>query len=175
MLPMTSTYALRPVVPEDAAAVLDAFTSAPDMDRQGPVVDEASAGEYVSWLLEESRRSVAVTHQDVMVGLVAATVDTANRSAWVFYWMHGQHRGRGVTARAVATVADHLLGSGLERLELGHRVNNPASGAVAEAAGFVQEGRERGKFLVDGERVDVLTYGRLVDDPWPQVEPLPGL
>lgn len=175
MQPLTSTYALRPVVPEDSAAVLDAFTSAPDMDRQGPVVDEASAGEYVSWLLEETRRSVAVTHGDVMVGLVAATVDAANRSGWVFYWMHGQHRGRGATARAVATVADHLLGSGLERLELGHRLNNPASGAVAVAAGFVQEGRERGKFLVDGERVDVLTYGRLVDDSWPQVEPLPGL
>ncbi|NMA78262.1 MAG: GNAT family N-acetyltransferase [Actinomycetales bacterium] len=64
-------------------------------------------------------------------------------------------------------------GWGLERLELGHRVNNPASGAVARAAGFVQEGTERGKFLIDGERVDVLTYGRLRSDPGPAVPGLP--
>lgn len=105
-----------------------------------------------------------------MVGLVAVSVDEANRSGWVFYWMHAAHRGRGVTARAVATVADWALteepeGAGLERLELGHRVNNPSSGGVALAAGFVQEGRERGKFLIDGERHDVLNYGRLRSDP----------
>ncbi len=59
---------------------------------------------------------------------------------------------------------------GLERLELGHRVNNPASAAVAEAAGFVREGVERGKFLIAGARVDVTTYGRLVTDPMPATE-----
>lgn len=64
-------------------------------------------------------------------------------------------------------------GWGLDRLELGHRMNNPASGAVARAAGFVQEGTERGKFLIDGERVDVLTYGRLRSDPGPAVPGLP--
>ncbi len=89
--------------------------------------------------------------------------------------MHAAHRGRGATARAVATVSDRALreapdGDGLERLELGHRANNPASGGVARAAGFVLEGRERGKFLIDGERVDVLTYGRLRTDPWPTTE-----
>ncbi|MGQ4537763.1 GNAT family N-acetyltransferase [Dermabacteraceae bacterium P7074] len=49
-------------------------------------------------------------------------------------------------------------------MELGHRANNPASGGVARAAGFVQEGVEREKFLVNGERVDVYTYGRLASD-----------
>ena len=92
--------------------------------------------------------------------------------------MHGGHRGLGLTARATATVADLVLREapeegGLERLELGHRANNPASGGVALAAGFVQEGRERAKFLVDGQRVDVLTYGRLRTDPWPASDPLP--
>jgi RimJ/RimL family protein N-acetyltransferase len=58
-------------------------------------------------------------------------------------------------------------GWGLERLELGHRVDNPASGAVARAAGFLHEGTEREKFLIGGERVDVLSYGRLATDPAP--------
>lgn len=138
-------------------------------------MDEGSAQTYLEWLLAPSRRAHAVTAGGEMVGLVAATVDEANRSAWVFYWMHGEHRAKGVTARAVATVCDHLMRSGLERLELGHRVNNPASGRVAISAGFVQEGCERGKFLIEGERLDVLTYGRVTSDPWPRVEPLPGI
>ena len=76
-------------------------------------------------------------------------------------------------SRAAATVANWALHErGLERLELGHRVNNPASGAVARSAGFVKEGTERGKFLIDGQRIDVDTYGRLRSDPAPTVTPL---
>lgn len=69
------------------------------------------------------------------------------------------------------TVANWALRSGgCERLELGHRADNPLSGNVAAAAGFKHEGRERAKFLVDGERIDVLTYGRLATDPWPTAD-----
>lgn len=71
------------------------------------------------------------------------------------------------------TVANWALSTGgLERLELGHRMDNPLSGNVAAAAGFIHEGRERGKFLIDGQRVDVLTYGRLRTDPWPPANSL---
>lgn len=129
-------------------------------------------------MLEGHSRAYAIEHAGELVGLVGVAVDEANRSGWVFYWMHADHRGRGLTSRAVASVADHLLaeppaGEGLERLELGHRVNNPGSGGVALAAGFVLEGRERAKFLVDGDRIDVLTYGRLGSDAWPKAAPLP--
>ena len=173
-----TAYRLRPVREDDADAVLDAFGSAPDMARQGDVTDLRSAEEYVEWLRGPTRRAFAIAHGGLMVGLVALGVDELNRNGWFFYWLHAAHRGRGVTARAAATVADWALrgapaGGGLERLELGHRVDNPASGAVALAAGFVQEGREREKFLVDGERVDVLTYGRLRSDPWPATGHLP--
>jgi RimJ/RimL family protein N-acetyltransferase len=83
-------------------------------------------------------------------------------------------RGRGWTAAAAATIAKWALTTrGLERLELGYRVNNPASGAVARRSGFVKEGTEREKFLVDGQRIDVDTYGRLGSDPSPSFDPLP--
>lgn len=72
--------------------------------------------------------------------------------------MTSSPRGRGVGSRAAATGAEWALATrGPERLELGHRVNNPASSAVARAAGFVKEGTEREKFLVDGQRIDVDT------------------
>ena len=160
---------LRPLRASDAPDVLAAFTSADDMARQGDVTSVQTAVEYIDRLASEHRHWVfGVTASDRVVGVVGVTVDEANRNGWCWYWMHAAHRGRGWTSRATATVADGALTQGmLQRLELGHRVNNPASGAVARAAGFVPEGLERRKLLLDGERLDVQTYSRLADDPWP--------
>lgn len=72
--------------------------------------------------------------------------------------------------------AERHLGRLLDyHLELGHRVNNPRSGAVARCAGFRKEGTERRKFLIDGERIDVDIYGRLRTDPFPSFEPISKL
>ena len=162
-------YGLRPVGAEDALAVLGAFRSAPDIARQGGVRTLEQAHEQVAWLLAPQRRATAIVNaEDWLVGLVAITVDEENRSGWFFYWLRAEHRGRGLASRAAATVADQAL----TPTAGGHRVNNPASAAVARAAGFVDEGVERGKFLIDGERLDVRICGRLRSDPWPA---LPGL
>lgn len=171
---------LRLVRDTDAPAVLDAFTSHPDMERQGEVHDLAAAATRIRWLQAPNVRAAAIADTGgTLIGTVAIHIDTENRTGWVSYWMHREHRGRGVTSRALAAVADRALrpeaggGWGLERLELAHRVNNPASGGVARAGGFVREGVEREKFLIDGERVDVLTYGRLPSDPPPSTPHLP--
>lgn len=170
MLRMSDAPRLRPVRPDDAPAVLDAF-GGPGMSRQGEVRTLDQARDWVDQMLPDQtgRIVLAVDLAGTMVGCVAVTaIDRANRSGWCWYWMHHHHRGRGWASRAAATLANWGLAvGGLERLELGHRVTNPESGAVARAAGFVQEGRERGKFLVDGERVDVLSYGRVRSDPKP--------
>lgn len=162
---------LRSLRASDAPDVLAAFASATDMARQGDVTSLSTAADYLGRLLGERRHLVfGVTVSDRVVGAVGVTVDSANRNGWCWYWMHASHRGLGWTSRAMATVADWALTVGkLQRLELGHRVNNPASGAVARAAGFVPEGLERRKLLLDGERLDVQTYARLVEDPWPTV------
>lgn len=74
-------------------------------------------------------------------------------------------------SRSAAAVANWALTDlGLFRLELGHRANNPASGSIALAAGFIQEGRERQKLRYGDERFDTLTYARLADDPVPTIE-----
>jgi RimJ/RimL family protein N-acetyltransferase len=168
---VTVTPSLRPVRPDDAEAVLDAFGD-PEMSRQGEVRTLDQAREWIGQMRpgEPTRVVLAVDLAGTMVGCVAVTgIDRANRTGWFWYWMHHDHRGRGWTSQTAATVANwSLTEGGLERLELGHRVTNPESGAVARAAGFIEEGRERGKFLIEGERVDVLTYGRLTTDPRPQ-------
>ncbi|PWJ27207.1 RimJ/RimL family protein N-acetyltransferase [Branchiibius hedensis] len=169
--PVTPTHmerqgGIRSLQINDAADVLTAFDSSTDMARQGTVTTMDQAREYVERLVTEDRHAAyAITDGDRLVGLVAMTIDQPNRSGWFWYWMNASHRGRGWMSVAAAEVADIALTQlGLERLELGHRANNPASGAVARAAGFRYEGTERGKFLIDGQRVDVAIYGRLRDD-----------
>ena len=166
---------LRPLRASDAPAVLAAFAGDPQMARQGTVREVAEAQAYVGRHLAKDVIAVAVCDgSEALVGLVAIQVDRENLVGWFSYWMRADHRGLGWTTRAAATVADWALGpGGLERLELGHRTNNPASGAVARAAGFVREGIERQKFLVGDQRVDVHTYGRLRTDPAPSLDPLP--
>lgn len=163
-----SNPAVRLLRASDAPDVLAAFQSSDDMVRQGTVTTPEEAEAYVATQLEPGRRAFAIVDDDRLVGLIGLSLDRVNRVGWLWYWMNRSHRGRGWASAATTAVANWALTKGgCERLELGHRANNPLSGNVAGAAGFVREGRERGKFLVDGERVDVLTYGRLATDPWP--------
>jgi len=161
---------LRAVRPEDAPAVLDAFRGA-GMDRQGEVHTLEDAQRWVETMTRAGgpRFARAIDVGGMLVGAVGlSSIDATNRTGWFWYWLHEDHRGRGLMSAAAATLAGWALADGgLERLELGHRANNPASGAVARAAGFVHEGVEREKFLIHGQRVDVLTYGRLSSDPEP--------
>ena len=125
--------------------------------------------DYLSGLIDDERQHpFAICDGDRLVGLVCVTLDAVNRVGWFWYWTNASHRGRGWASTCATAVANWALSAGgCERLELGHRADNPLSGNVAGRAGFVREGRERGKFLIDGQRVDVLTYGRLATDPWP--------
>lgn len=172
---MTLNALLRRLHPDDSPDVLAAFLSDEDMHRQGEVRSLQQAQEYVERLNDDDgpHRAWSVTKDRVLVGLVVVTVDADNLNGWFWYWMNAAHRRQGTTSRAAVGVANWALSEGgLHRLELGHRSNNPASGAVARAAGFVQEGIEREKFLMAGRRVDALTYGRLRSDPWPTRAPL---
>ncbi len=170
-------HRVRPILRQfrstDAVAVLDAFAD-PETARQGNVTDLDQAAAWISAMAagRPDRHVFAVDLEGTAIGAVGVTaIDRENLTGWFWYWLHRAHRGRGTASGAAATVANSALGSGgLERLELGHRVTNPKSRAVAEAAGFVREGVERGKFLIAGTRVDVLTYGRLVTDPTPVTE-----
>lgn len=166
---------VRPLRPSDAPQVLEAFCSHPDMARQGEVKNLIEAENYIQQLLKNPDQQVplAIVQGTGLVGLVSASIDSGNRNAWVWYWMHAAHRGSGLASRALAALADELFTAHqIHRLELGLRVNNPASKKVAERCGFVLEGRERDKFLINGERIDVLNYARLITDQAPPITAL---
>lgn len=145
------------------------------MFRQGNVIGKESAHRYVRQFAESSHTDAAAladTGTERPLDLITVIRDEAHCDGWLAYWIHPQARGRGLMTHAALTMASSELSEGdLERLELGHRANNPASGAVARRAEFVHEGTQRA-LLIAGERHDVLIYGRLADDPTPSTKPL---
>ena len=173
---------LRPWQDDDAAALRSAVVTTPDLVTQLPVAaldTHDACAAFIGEHLTPSRdggRNLAIVLDGVAVGNVGmSAVDRRHGTAWVFYWVAASARGRGLAARALSTVAAHALdpaGDDLFRLELGHRVNNPASCAVATRAGFVAEGVERAKLAYGSERFDVETHARLRTDPAPSTPPL---
>ena len=168
---------LRPWNAGDAELVLAAFAE-PDMVSQGGPLGEISAAERWierrQWGVLPDAYSFAIVEAGIALGNVTISdIEPVHGTAWVSYWMSSAGRGRRLTTRAVATVASRAFAElGVFRLELGHRLNNPASGKVAMSAGFIREGTERQRLQYDGERFDVATYSRLKTDPTPLVEPL---
>lgn len=80
------------------------------------------------------------------------------------YWVRTAHAGQGIATRAARAVArfgfEH---AGLRRITLYHAVENVGSQRVAQKAGFLCEGRERGRMVLQGVPHDCLTYGMLAE------------
>ena len=165
---------LRPWSATDGDAVLLAFGTA-DMARQaGRPIDEPAAA--AAWLddrrqawADGSAFSWAVEEDSGVVGSVTVSaIDRRHDTGWVSYWTTASAQGRGVAADATRTLAGWAFTDlALFRLELGHRVDNPASCRVARAAGFAAEGRERAKLRYGDRRFDVELHARLATDPAP--------
>lgn len=168
---------LRPWELRDAPAVLRAFAE-PLMERQAdaPVGTLAQAGQWIARRREQGERGTAhafaVADRDgaALGGVAVGRVDERHRTGWISYWTTSAARGRGVATGGCRALADWCFGElDLFRLELGHRVDNPASCRVARAAGFAAEGVQRQKLAWDGVRHDVETHARLATDPDPAV------
>lgn len=169
---------LRPWDVADAGSLLAAVRESPDLSTQLPVEDLGSVEQcraYIARALVPDGPEVvdlAVSRDGEVVGNVGlSNVDRRHGTAWVYYWLATSGRGRGLASRGLATLAAWAFSElDLFRLELGHRVNNPASCRVATAAGFVPEGIERAKLRYGDERFDVETHARLRTDPAPALE-----
>ena len=81
----------------------------------------------------------------------------------VGYGVVPDFRGRGFTARALTLVCGWVFAhTDIQRLELGHKVGNVASGKAAERAGFTREGVLAGRLPnPDGTRSDEVSYSLL--------------
>jgi RimJ/RimL family protein N-acetyltransferase len=129
-----------------------------------------SAGDHASF-------AITAAAGGALLGSVSLhSIDPVQADAEVGYWTAPSARGRGIAAAAVIAVCAWAFPAlGLERIELLHAVDNPASGRVAAKAGFTCEGRLRRSFRYgDGLRHDELLWSRLPDDPPVGVRAVPG-
>lgn len=171
---------LSPWSASDADALADAVRDSPDLAVQ--LGDEAlgtpeAARSYIERYLTDDDGTVtfAIRVDGTAVGHVALShIERRHDTAWASYWVSASRRGHGLASRALATVAAYAFDTlGLFRLELGHRVNNPASCRVASAAGFSAEGIERAKLRYGSDRFHVETHARLASDPAPSLALVP--
>lgn len=175
---MGRTTLLRPWVRSDAPALLRAVETSNDLDAQfggSPPATIAQAEAVIDgWVRAEQNVTLAIAVDARAVGTVGLShIEHRHDTAWAWYWLAADVRGRGLAARSLATVAAWAFADlGLFRLELGHRVNNPASCRVALSAGFPAEGVERAKLRYGDQRFDVETHARLATDPVPDLTPL---
>ncbi|WP_435243634.1 GNAT family N-acetyltransferase [Streptomyces cucumeris] len=160
---------------EDARAVMTAFAD-PLMRGQSiePVDSVPAAERWITaggdhWAADSSYSFAVVDGGGLVLGQVCVgPVDRRHATGWVSYWTTAAARGRGIASRSCRAVARWAFNDAeLFRLELGHRVNNPASCGVARAAGFAVEGQQRQKLEYDGVRFDVELHARLATDAEP--------
>lgn len=170
---MTS-LSLRPWLQSDAAALVAAYLGSPDLEHQLDAGAGTRAGAQqvirkdLGWD-PQAACNLALEVDGAVAGNVGiSNINERHGTAWTYYWLAAPSRGRGLAARAAASLGNWALTDlMLHRLELGHRTNNPASCAVAGAAGFKPEGIQRAKLRYGMERFDVETHARLATDPPP--------
>lgn len=160
-------------------AAIAASHSDSDLARQlaGHGTDDASLARLFSneyGVPASSHAPFAIVLEGRAVGNVGiSAMEDTHLSGWCHYWLLPAARGLGLASRALVAAANWAFEErGLQRLELGHRTNNPASCGVASRAGFRAEGIERGKLLYGGVRYDVELHARLFTDPTPELAPL---
>ena len=171
---------LRMWINEDAEDLLR-ITDSADLKSQFGTADlstRVGCSAYIEDVLATTATTVhnfAISSDGRAVGNVGiSNIEHRHDTGWIYYWLAAGSRGHGIAARGVASVANWAFSdAGLYRLELGHRVNNPASCRVAARAGFAAEGVEREKLRYGQERFDVETHARLRTDTMPSLELVP--
>lgn len=187
----------------DASDLFDIYRRSSDLERQMPALTcEQEALNLIknSYLPADDRAVFCLSEAGRPLGLIglnftARTDSGAWDRAWVYYWLTDAYRGQGYMKTALTAVCNWALDDPqltpisptldssmlaslpsprLRRLELGYRTNNPASGAVAAAAGFQIEGIEREKFLYAGQSYDAVMAARLRKEKPIQLNPLQG-
>jgi len=97
--------------------------------------------------------------------IISQIVRAAFQSAYLGYYAHQRHAGRGLMREAMAQTVLHAFGPiGLHRLEANIQPSNRASIALARSAGFRLEGFSPRYLLIGGQWRDHERYAITADD-----------
>ena len=97
--------------------------------------------------------------------IISQIVRSAFQSAYLGYYAHERHAGKGYMREAMAQTIAHAFGPlGLHRLEANIQPGNAASIALARSAGFRLEGFSPRYLLIGGQWRDHERYAITADD-----------
>ena len=168
---------LRPAVPGDAS-LLREWRGQPSV-RQFQPLGEASLGQLSAELVRQRISDLHHGQGDKFQWIVRCDEQPAGWLTLVITnWDHGlaeigyalstPYQRRGIMAQALhLLLAELFLNSPLERIEARCDTRNQASQRVLEKVGFRREGRLRGYFVLEGDRVDNFLYAILRSDHLP--------
>lgn len=153
---------LRPWEPEQA----DAFHT---LDETRDWIIRASA----NWLLRK-RFSMGMWHLETQRYLGGLGLHPREPDGWAIpafsigYWVRVSEQGHGYVTEAVRLLTTYVFTSlQAQRIEITCDARNTRSIAVAERAGFVQEGRLRNVWrYADGTLADEVVYALTPADRW---------
>lgn len=139
---------LRPWAEPDAAALAAAWAD-PEIRRWTGVPEQADETAARRWIAGEADRRGRGLALDLVIdvaGEVAGEiglvdVDPANRTGEIGWWVGAQRRGSGLAAQGARLLSTWALSElCVDALIARCHSQNPASGAVARAAGFTLDG-----------------------------------
>jgi ribosomal-protein-alanine N-acetyltransferase len=156
-LPRVAEACSDPLTRHFLSALPQPYTTATARGYVDDCVWQAAIGAKATW-------AIADRTTDELLGNIAVMdmLGLAGDHGEIGYWLHPDARGRGLMIEATRTVVAHALdpeGLDRRRLALYAAVDNPASNAVAVAAGFEHFGTQRvAEPLGDGSFDDVHGY-----------------
>jgi [ribosomal protein S5]-alanine N-acetyltransferase len=161
---------IRPPRLDDIAAIAPAFLDPAVGGEAGlPPLSEAELRAFTVEQLPAMQESgylnpfVILADGELIGGTTLHHFDEGRMRVEIGYWLFAHARGRGVAARAVRTLADHVFARGVIRLEAVVRPENAPSIAVLERLGFSREGCLRQLLRYGDARADAYLYCLLND------------
>ena len=165
---------LRPSADADIEAITAACQD-PDIARYTRVPSPYEERHAREWITASSAGMAGGTDLGLLVvdaeggemlGAVGLhSVDPVSGRCSSGYWVTPEARGRGTAARALRLLCRFAFAElAVSRVELWIEPENGASRAVADAVGFVCEGRLRAFMVIAGAHRDMLMYSLLPDD-----------
>ena len=135
-----------------------------DLEPTLPATLEATRRRLDAFILGRAL-PCAIRVDGVLVGSVDLSIDPAEATGELGYWVDASVEGRGVARCACEAVLDHAFHRArLSRVEARIASTNVRSRRLAEHLGFTLEGTLRSAHAVGGIRQDVAVYGLVAED-----------
>jgi len=161
-----------------------------DLEAVWPSVSDPTVSEHMSWnthtdkeetlrfleriesdLVSEKAITWGVRSRDEFCGIFSIINILRSHRALRYdrgelaYWCSPEHQLKGIMTEAGRSVIEFaFIKLGLNRLVVGHHLNNVASQKLIERLGFKPIGIEHQAFIKDGPWIDIRTYELLARD-----------